>query len=606
VNIRQSFEKSLQGLKGMSRAFRLVWAGSANWTLLSFGLSVVQAALPVAMLFLFKDIINAVVAAAKNPLKPGELHTLTLLIVAALVVQLVSVLFKSFSQVVSEAQSAKVTEYMEELLHRKSVEVDLEFYETPAFKNSHHRAQQEAPFRPTRIVFGLAQLVQSGLSLVAVASVMLFSIHWTLGLIFLVVAIPGLWMRLRQSRLMFDWQVERTPVERRMEYYNWMLTSSYHAKENRLFELGRMLSSRAADLRRSLNRRRLYFSTHRAASEFVTQASAAVVMFGAFGFLAWRAGSGVISIGVLVMFYQAFQRGLGFFQEFLSAVAGLYENSLFIRNVYAFLDLNAALPEPAVPHPVPRPVKQGIRFENVRFQYRDSSRPCLDDVSLTIEPGEVVALVGENGAGKSTLIKLLCRMYDPTGGRITIDGTDLRDFDKKELRRAISVVFQDFAQYQLSVRENIWVGNTSLPVGDDAILQSARASGADEFVRKLRAGYDTTLGNVFEGGEELSVGQWQKIALARAFLRTSEIIVLDEPTSALDPKSEFEVFEKFRELAAGRSTLLISHRLSTVKMADRIYVLNNGRISEHGTHSELVTRGMDYAELYNTQAASYR
>ena len=606
MNIRQSFEKSLQGLKGMSRAFRLVWAGSANWTLLSFGLSVVQAALPVAMLFLFKDIINAVVAAAKNPLTPGELHKLTLLIVAALVVQLVSVLCKSFSQVVSEAQSAKVTEYMEDLLHRKSVEVDLEFYETPAFKNSHHRAQQEAPFRPTRIVFGLAQLIQSGLSLIAVASVMLFSIHWTYGLIFLVVAIPGLWMRLRQSRLMFDWQVERTPVERRMEYYNWMLTSSYHAKENRLFELGRVLSSRAADLRRNLNRRRLYFSTHRAASEFVTQASAAVVMFGAFGILAWRAGSGVISIGALVMFYQAFQRGLGFFQEFLSAVAGLYENSLFIRNVYAFLDLNAALPEPVVPHPVPRPVKQGIRFENVRFQYRDSSRPCLDDVSLTIEPGEVVALVGENGAGKSTLIKLLCRMYDPTSGRITIDGIDLRDFDKKELRRAISVVFQDFAQYQLSVRENIWVGNTLLPVGDDAILLSARASGADEFVRKLRSGYDTTLGSVFEGGEELSVGQWQKIALARAFLRTSEIIVLDEPTSALDPKSEFEVFEKFRELAAGRSTLLISHRLSTVKMADRIYVLNNGRISEHGTHSELVTRGMDYAELYNTQAASYR
>jgi ATP-binding cassette subfamily B protein len=606
MNLNKSIQHRLQGFKEMSRAIRMVWAGSANWTLLSFGLSVIQAVLPVAVLYLFKDIINTVVPAAKAPLTTDEFHKLTLLIVAALVVQLLAALCKSFSQVVSEAQSAKVTEYMEELLHRKSVEVDLEYYETPAYKNSFHRAQQEAPYRPTRIVFGLAQMMQSGLSLLAVAGVILFSIHWTFALFFFLVAIPGLWMRLRQSRVMFDWQVERTPVERRIEYYNWMLTSSYHAKENRLFELGRFLSRRAAELRHGLSLRRLYFATYRAAGEFVTQASAAVVMFGAFGILAWRAGSGAISIGVLVMLYQAFQRGLGFFQDFLSAVAGLYENNLFVRNVYAFLDLDATLPEPALPHPVPRPVKQGIRFENVRFKYCGSSRPCLDDVSLIIEPGEVVALVGENGAGKSTLIKLLCRMYDPTGGRITIDGTDLRDFDKKELRRAISVVFQDFAQYQLSVRENIWVGNTSLPVGDEAIIQSARASGADEFVRKLHAGYDTTLGKLFEGGEELSVGQWQKIALARAFLRTSEIIVLDEPTSALDPKSEFEVFEKFRELAAGRSTLLISHRLSTVKMADRIYVLKNGRISEHGTHTELVSRGMDYAELYNTQAASYR
>ena len=590
----------------MSRAVRMVWAGSAGWTLLSFGLSLVQAILPVAGLYLLRGIINTVVDVAKSPPTPNHFHKLTMLIGSALLVQLFAAFCKTFAQVVGEAQAARVTEYMEDLLHRKSVEVDLEFYETPAYKNSLHRAQQEAPYRPTRIVFGLGQMMQSGLSLIAVAGVLLFSIHWTFGLVFFLVAIPGLWMRLRQSRLLYEWQIERTPVERRIDYYNWTLISSYHAKENRLFNLGHVLSNRAADLRRGLSKRRLLFTLHRAVSELVTQSSASLVMFGAFGVLAWRAGSGAITIGALVMFYQAFQRGLGFFQEFLSAVAGLYENNLFVRNVHAFLDLDAALPEAAVPRPVPHPIKQGIRFENVRFQYRDSNRPCLEDVSLTIEPGEVVALVGENGAGKSTLIKLLCRMYDPTEGCITIDGIDLRQFDKKELRQAISVVFQDFAQFHLSVRENIWMGNVMLPVENEAIIQSARAAGADEYIRKLRAGYDTMLGNQFDGGEELSVGQWQKIALARAFLRTSEIIILDEPTSALDPKAELEVFEKFRELAAGRSTLLISHRLSTVKMADRIYVLNNGRIAEHGTHAELVSQGMDYAELYNTQAASYR
>jgi len=590
----------------MWRAVRLVWAGAPRWTALSLGLSVVQAVLPVAGLFLLKAIINTVVAAGKSSLTSELFHRLLWLLAGALLIQLMAALARSATQVVSEAQAEKVTEHMEDLLHRKSVEVDLEYYETPEFKNTFHRAQQEAPYRPTRIVFGLAQLVQSGLSLLAISGLVLFSIHWAYALIFILVALPGLWVRLQQARRMFDWQVERTPVERRLDYYNWMLTGSHHAKENRLYNIGHILRTRAAELRRGLSHRKLRFTIHRAAGEFLTQSTGALVLFGAFGVLAYQTGSGTLSIGSLVMFYQAFQRGLGYFQEFLSAVAGLYENNLFVRNVYAFLDLDAALPEAPFPRPVPRPIRRGIYFENVRFQYRGSSRPCLEDVSLVIEPGEVVALVGENGAGKSTLIKLLCRMYDPTDGRITIDGTDIRQFNKEELRRAISVVFQDFVQYQLPARDNIWLGNISLPADHEAIVRSARAAGADAFIRKLGAGYDTTLGNLFEGGEELSVGQWQKIALARAFLRTSEIIILDEPTSALDPKSEFEVFEKFRQLAAGRSTLLISHRLSTVKMADRIYVLNHGRIAEHGTHDELVRRGTDYADLYNTQAASYR
>jgi ATP-binding cassette subfamily B protein len=306
------------------------------------------------------------------------------------------------------------------------------------------------------------------------------------------------------------------------------------------------------------------------------------------------------------MIYQAFQRGLGFFQEFFSALTNVYENNLFVKNIFAFLDQEAALAEPSIPCPVPVPFRQGIRFENVRFQYHGSKRPCLEDVSLHIAPGEVVAIVGNNGAGKSTLIKLLCRMYDPSYGRITIDGHDLRSFNKDALRKAISVVFQDFAQYQLQVRDNIWMGNVSLPVDDEAIIRSAKSAGADSFIRKLDKGYDSILGTLFEGGQELSIGQWQKIALARAFLRPSELIILDEPTSALDPKSEFEVFNKFKELAEGRSTLLISHRLSTVKMADRIYVLRDGHVVEHGTHAELVELGSDYASLYNTQASSYR
>ena len=594
------------GLAEVGRAVHLVWQGSRGWTLASLGVSATSAFLPLLGLYLLKLIVDSLVAGASRGFGAADIRWLTSLIVGALAVQIIAALCKSFAQVVQEGQASAVTEFMQDLLHEKSLQVDLECYEAPAFKNTFQRAQQEAPYRPTRIVQGLAQMVQSGLSLLAISGLLFFSIHWAFGLILGAAAIPGLWLRFRQAKRMFHWQVERTPLEREVDYYNWMLTGSHHAKENRLFGVGSVLKERAANIRRDLNQRRLRFSLQKSAGEFLTQSAAALVMFGAFGVLAHRAALGIISVGQVVMVYQAFQRGMAFFQEFLSALASLYENKLFVRNVYAFLDQEVALPEPARPHPMPQKFRKGIRFEHVRFQYRGSDRPCLEDVCLEIEPGEVVALVGDNGAGKSTLIKLLCRMYDPTGGRITIDGTDIRQFKKSELRRAMSVVFQDFVQYQLSVRDNIWFGDVSRSQNHEAILRSARAAGADAFIRKLPRGYDSILGTLFEGGEELSVGQWQKIALARAFLRPGELIILDEPTSALDPNSEFEVFEKFRQLAAGRSTLLISHRLSTVKMADRIYVLGGGRIVEQGSHDALVELGTSYANLYNTQAASYR
>ena len=507
------------GMPDLRRSVQLVWRGSARWTVVGLGLGAAQAVLPLVGLYLLKRIIDAIVVVAGKGPGPVGFRSLAVLIGCALLLQLLTALCKSFAQVVQEEQAAQVTEYMQDLLHSKSIEVDLDYYETAAFKNTFHRAQQEGPYRPTRIVQALAQLTQSGLSLLAVSSLLFFSIHWAFGLILAAAAVPGLWVRFRQTKRMFDWQIERTPIERQTEYYNWMLTGSHHAKENRLFGIGGILKGRAAALRRGLNERRLKFALQKSTGEFIMQSTATLVMFGAFGLLAYRAVSGVISIGVLVMVYQAFQRGLGYFQEFLSALANLYENNLFVRNVYAFLDLEAALPEPQHPRPVPHPVRHGIRFENVQFHYRDSNRPCLEDVSLVIEPGEVVALVGENGAGKSTLIKLLCRMYDPTGGHITIDGTDIRQFKKEDLRRAVSVVFQDFVQYQLPVRDNIWLGNINLPASDESIVRSARAAGADLFIRKLNQGYDTILGTLFEGGEELSVGQWQKIALARASLR---------------------------------------------------------------------------------------
>jgi ATP-binding cassette subfamily B protein len=245
-------------------------------------------------------------------------------------------------------------------------------------------------------------------------------------------------------------------------------------------------------------------------------------------------------------------------------------------------------------------------LDHVGFQYPTGARKVLEDVSLFIRPGEVVALVGENGSGKTTLVKLLCRLYDPTGGMITIDGVDLSRFETAALRREFSVLFQDYAQYHLTARENIWLGNIALPPDHERVIAAARDSGADEVIRRLPMGYETVLGKLFEEGEELSIGEWQKVALSRAFLRDAQILVLDEPTSSLDARAEQAVFENFRKLASGRTTILISHRFSTVRMADRIYVLQDGRIIEGGTHEELIRRGGTYAHLFETQARQYR
>jgi ATP-binding cassette subfamily B protein len=290
----------------------------------------------------------------------------------------------------------------------------------------------------------------------------------------------------------------------------------------------------------------------------------------------------------------------------LGSLAGLYEDNLFLSNLYEFLDLKRTVIEPVQARPVPQPMQSGIVLDHVSFQYPAGTRKVFEDISLTIRPGEVVALVGENGSGKTTLIKLLCRFYDPTGGTITIDGIDLRQFETKALRREIAIIFQDYAHYHLTARENIWFGNTTLPPDHEQVMAAARRSGADDVIRALPHGYETILGKRFEHGEELSIGEWQKVALARAFMRDAQIIVLDEPTSSMDAKAEYEVFQSFRRLLSGRTAILISHRFSTVRMADCIYVLKQGSVIEGGSHEELLKRRGVYADLFEKQARSYR
>jgi ATP-binding cassette subfamily B protein len=494
---------------------------------------------------------------------------------------------------------------MYNVLHAKSIEVDLEYYENPQYFDTLHRAQQEGPYRPTQIINGLIRLGQNSISLLAIAGLLL-TFHWLIALILFLAAIPGILVRVKHSGRIYQWQRERTSVERKASYFNWLLTGDVHAKEIRLFGLGDLIIRGFSDMRKKLRSEKLKITRQRSTAELVAQASATLAVFGSFGFIAYRTVQGGITLGDMVMYFGAFQRGLGYLRGMLGGLADLYESNLFLSNLYEFLDLEPKVKEPTHPSPVPRPMRQGIIFDHVSFQYPTSHKMVLQDISLSIDPGEVVALVGENGSGKTTLIKLLCRLYDPVAGSITLDDIDLRQFETSALRREITVIFQDYAKYHLTARENIWFGNVEVPNEKEQIMMAACYANVEDLIAKLPKGYETILGKWFEDGEELSVGEWQKVALARAFMREAQIMVLDEPTSALDAKSEYEVFRGFKRLMEGRSAILVSHRFSTVRMADRIYVLEDGTITESGSHQELMERAGKYAQLFEKQAQSYR
>ncbi len=582
----------------------LVWTSGPGWTLASVALVFAQSVLPLVQLYLLKLIVDAVAGLVKAD-AGAAFEPIAVLLALAAAAALLAAVCRSLAGLVAEGQARAVSDHLHELVHLKATSIDLEHYESARYHDALHRAQQEGAYRPTRIVNGLVQVAQNSLALLLMAGV-LVSFHWGTAIVLFAAAIPGVLMRLRQAHRSFESQRSQTQAERRGQYYHSMLTGASHAKEIRLFGLGSLFRARHRDLRHEIRRHRLQLATWRLRSDLVTQVAATLAVFGSFAFILYRASLGALTVGDVVLYYQAFQRGQDFLREILSGLAGLYEDHLFLASLYEFLDLEGRIVEPARPRAVPRPLRTGIVFDGVSFQYPSAPRKVLHDVTLTVGPGEHVALVGANGSGKTTIVKLLCRLYDPTGGAITVDGIDLRDLDTVALRREISVVFQDWAAYHVSARDNIWFGDPRPDCDEERIRRAARDSGADEVISRLANGYETVLGKWFEHGEELSMGEWQKIALARAFVRDTQIVVLDEPTSFLDVQAEHEVFNRFRQLAAGRSTILISHRLSTVRMADRIYVLEDGRIAESGRHDELIRRGQAYARLFETQAQSYR
>ena len=600
-SIKRKIKESLHLLP----AIRLVWQATPRWTIVRIVLILVLGILPLASLYLTKLIIDTITNTNLAAEVEVVIHEVLILVILAGSVLLVTTICQSFAELASTIQGQKIIDYTQSVIQAKAIEVDLEYYENPQYHDTLERAQEEAYYRPSQIVEDLIRVAQNTVLLIAMIG-LLISLHWGIAGVLFVAAIPALLVKIKYAKILYYWYRQWTSMERQAEYLDWLLTGDTFAKEIRLFNLGNLFRERFRNLRAQIHQKTIQIDTKQTIASLIAKAIAGTLVFLAYTVIIRQTIEGAIAIGDLVLYHQAFQKGSNALQGLLGSLSGLYEDNLFIANLYEFLNFQPQIATSANPKLVPNPMQIGIRFENVNFQYRDSDRQALKDINLTLQPRQIIAFVGENGSGKTTLIKLLCRLYDPVSGNITIDGIDLRKFDLVDLRNQISVVFQDYVRYYFTARENVWLGNTNITPHTDRITIAAQKAGADEVIASLPRGYDTVLGKWFDGGEELSVGQWQKIALARSFLRDSQIIILDEPTSAIDPKAEEEIFLKFRQLIDNRTAILISHRLSTVKMADCIYVMHQGAIVERGTHDELMKQGGTYAHLFATQARYYQ
>lgn len=594
----------MQAAFNLHRALRLVWSAAPKWTFINLLMTLVQTILPLLALLLLKNIVDTLGQLLAAP-EGASFSPVALWIGLAGLVALLTTLTNAFGSYVAEAQSIAVTDHVADVIHSKSIAVDLGYYENPAFHDTLHLTQQDAPFRPANIVAGLKQTIQSTLLLAGIVG-LLFTFHWAVGLTLLVAALPAGIVRLLYARKLFGFEQERVNLERKAWYYHWMMTSLDFARDVRLLNVGPLFAERFRDLRRQLREGRLEIGAQRARRDMLAQGGATVVLYATLASMAYFAVQGSMTLGVIVMYFQGYQRALGALQGVLQGLAWLYEDNLFIKHFYRFLDLPSSVEEFDGMDDIPLPATEGLVCRNLSFAYPSREVLSLCDINLEIRPGEIIALVGANGAGKTTLAKLISRLYDPDCGEILWEGEPLRSFRSSAWRRQVSVVSQDFARFDMTIAENIWLGDIEQAQSPELLFEAAHKSGLDGVVSQFKEGFDAQLGTHFQNGHELSVGEWQRLALARAWFRNARLLIFDEPNSALDPLAEAEMIRSFRSIIGQRSALLISHRLSSVRLADRIYVMQNGRIIEEGTHAELLGRGGAYAAFFNAQAEHYQ
>ncbi|WP_187428530.1 Vitamin B12 import ATP-binding protein BtuD [Roseobacter fucihabitans] len=503
------------------------------------------------------------------------------------------------------AQGFIVSDYVNRAIQERAVAADLSFYDSSLYYDTLERARQAGAQRPAQVISNALNVFRGGMMLLGIA-VVLFFVEWRLLPISLIAVGLMLVVQVRFTRQRFHLQRRLVQKERHASYADWVMTAQPFAKEIRLWDIGAYLRAQYMNIRKVVRKDYLDIERRKSIAESLVSVVGTLVVLASAAFILYRFSTGQAELSDLIMVVLLLVRAETAGRDFVTSLSKLYDDQLFLTQLFTFLDLEPVMKPDTTPKPLPAVAKAGVVLEDVTFSYPASERPALRNVSLKIKPGQFTALVGGNGSGKTTLIKLLCRLYDPQEGAVTYDGEDVRSFDPIAYRRQFSVIFQDFAQFAYTGRDNMRLSDLGRDSDAARLEKAARLTGAHEVLEELPHKYDTVLSRMFDGGVELSGGQWQKIALSRAIFPDSKFIILDEPTSAIDPNAEAELFDGFREKLEGRGALVISHRLSTIRQADYTYVLNNGRIAEEGTHEELIRQNGRYAEMFERQGRGYR
>ncbi|MBV9173933.1 MAG: ABC transporter ATP-binding protein [Chloroflexi bacterium] len=602
---RMLWANARQTWAGFKRVLAIVWEANPWLTIWLAVLNVLQGAVPAAQAWVAKLLVDVVVAAVSSGTGAGALSQVLVLVALQFAIGAASQLLTTGANICQQLLQEQVSNRIQLVVMRQANQLDLVFFERPQFYDLIQSVQREVMYRPVGMVqtaFGLIRSVLTFLSLLA----LLLNLEWFVAAAALLSPVPAFVSSARygwQGYQMMRWQ---SPLRRMMNYLTALLTTDMYNKEVKLFTLGDFFIERFSSLfqRYYAEQRGLVMRRYLAGAGW----SMLTVLTNGLTFLyvAYRTLLGSISVGGLTLYVQAANGVSQAFTGLLGGLQSMYEHQLYLKTLFELLDFEPSVRAPEHPIAVRRPIREGIEFRNVTYAYEGKEQPAIKNVSFRIDKGETVAIVGHNGAGKTTLVKLIARLYDPQEGQVLIDCHDVREYDPDQLRGEFGVLFQDYVPYQFTARENIGIGRIQQLDDVPAISAAANKSGASTLIEGLPEGYETVLGKWFDGGVNLSGGEWQKVALGRAFMREAQILILDEPSAALDAKAEYELFSRLQELAHGRTAIFISHRFSTVRRADRILVFEEGQLIEQGTHEELLALGGRYAELFNLQAASYR
>ncbi len=601
-----SWRERLQALRYVPPLLKLVYETHRGYTSAILALRAVRSFIPLAVLWIGKLIIDGVIAAARARAGGAAIDWWYLggLVGLELGIAVLGEGLARLSSLIESLLGDLFSNRISVRLMQHAATLDLAQYEDAETYDHLERARRQTVGRIGLIAL-LLSTAQDFVTLLSLAGVLLVQLPWLL-LLLVIAVLPSFLGETHFAALGYSLLFSWTPERRMLDYLRYAGASDETAKEVKLFGLSSFLVGRYAKLSDQFYQanKRLAIKRNVVSTLFVTVGT--LGYYGAYAVTIYLTVLGRFSLGALTFLAGSFRQSRDLIQRILLSLSQVFEQSLYLSDLFTFFDVQPLVKSRPGARPVPVPIKTGFAFEDVGFRYPGSDRWAVRHLTFTLQPGERVALVGENGAGKTTLVKLLARLYDPDEGRIFLDAVDLRDYDLESLRRNIGVIFQDFVRYDFNFKENIAVSQVDA-LGDEARLrEAARRSLADSVARRLEKGYDQMLGHRFDGGVELSGGEWQKVALGRAYMREAQVLILDEPTAALDARAEYEVFLRFAELTQGRMAVLISHRFSTVRMADRILVLQGGELVDQGTHEELVARGGLYSELFGLQAAGYR